>query len=410
MKHLLKQAVAAGFASFLLCTGTSRAGVPDRDVERITEAAPARATVRPKRKRKLLVFNLCRGFRHKSIPWGAKMLEIIGRKSGAFEVVESKDPAVFEAESLRQFDAVCMNNTTRELFDKAGNQDELKRNLLEFVRGGKGIVGIHAATDSFYKWPEYGEMMGGYFWGHPWRAGDTVTIKLDEPDHPLNAAFGGRSFEVKEEIYQIKDPYSRENLRVLLSLDTEKTDMKKGGIKRKDGDFAVSWIRDYGKGRVFYCSLGHNNHIFWTPAILQHYLDGIQYAMGDLEADARPSASAGKGAGGAAGGTKRIEGVWKGRVENGATGHELTITADAIVGRKDGRRSLGEGSYKLDTTATPWTLDATGTKGSHKGEDFVGIASVNGDVLRWCVSGRGAKRPSEFSTGGGRFLLVLKRQ
>ncbi len=242
--------------------------------------------MRPKRRRRLLVFNLCRGFRHKLIAWAAKAMEVIGAKSGAFETVMSTDPAVFAPESLRQFDAICMNNTTRELFDKAPNQDELKKSLMDFVRGGKGIVGIHAATDCFYKWPEYGEMMGGYFWGHPWGAGDTVTIKIDEPDHPLCAAFKGQGFEIKEEIYQIKDPYSRENLRVLLSLDTEKTNMKKRGIKRKDGDFAVSWLREWGEGRVFYCSLGHNNPIFWRPAILQHYLDGIQYAMGDLEADA----------------------------------------------------------------------------------------------------------------------------
>ncbi|MHC5057744.1 MAG: ThuA domain-containing protein [Planctomycetota bacterium] len=407
MKRFVERAVAAGLASFLVWTSTSRAGasVPDRDVQRITEAAPARATARPKRRRRMLVFNLCRGFRHKSIPWAAKAMEILGQKSGAFETVMSTDPAVFAPESLRQFDAVCMNNTTRELFDKAPNKEELKRSLMDFVRGGKGIVGIHAATDCFYKWPEYGEMMGGYFSGHPWRAGDTVTIKIDEPDHPLNAGFKGQGFEIKEEMYQFKEPYSREQLRVILSIDTEKTNMKKG-IKRKDGDFAVSWLRDWGQGRVFYCSLGHNNPIFWHPAILQHYLDGIQYAMGDLEADARPSAAAGKSAGGA----KQIEGVWKGRVENGASGHELTITADRIAGRKDGRRDLGEGSYKLDTTATPWTLDATGTKGQHKDEDFLGICSVNGDVLRWCVTGRGGKRPSEFSTGGGRFLLVLKRQ
>jgi uncharacterized protein (TIGR03067 family) len=132
--------------------------------------------------------------------------------------------------------------------------------------------------------------------------------------------------------------------------------------------------------------------------------------MGDLEADATPSAAAGKGAGAAGGATKPLQGVWKGRVDRGATGHELTITGDTIAGRKDGRRDLGEGSYKLDTTATPWTLDATGTKGPHKGQRFLGICSVNGDMLRWCVSGAASGRPREFSTGGPRFLMVLKRQ
>ena len=258
----------------------------EEEIQKIEQAMPAKARVEPAKPRKLLVFNLCKGFAHSSIPYGAKAFEIMGRKTGAFEAVVSEDPAVFAPDSLAQFDAVVFNNSTGELFDDPA----LKQGLLDFVKNGKGIVGVHAATDCFYKWADYGEMMGGYFWGHPWGGGGTVTVKLDDPAHPLCAAFGGQGFDVNDEIYQIRDPYSREKLRVLLSLDTAKTDMKKGGIKRKDGDFAVSWIRSYGKGRVFYCSLGHNHHIFWTPALLEYYLDGIQFAMGDLEADTTPSA------------------------------------------------------------------------------------------------------------------------
>jgi len=288
MKRLAVRTIITSLTA-LLCVATLRpaeAGVPDRDVQRITDAVPSKATVQPKRPRKLLVFNLCKGFRHKSIPWGAKAFEIMGRKTGAYETVASSDISVFEPGSLRQFDAVCFNNTTRELF----TEERLKESLLDFVRGGKGIVGVHAATDCFYKWPEFGEMMGGYFDGHPWH--EKVGIKLDEPGHPLCAVFEGKGFEIKDEIYQIKAPYSRDKLRVLLSLDTDKTNMKKKGIKRTDNDFAVSWIRSYGKGRVFYCSLGHRNEIFWNPLVLRYYLDGIQFAMGDLEADAISSTAA----------------------------------------------------------------------------------------------------------------------
>jgi type 1 glutamine amidotransferase len=191
---------------------------------------------------------------------------------------------VFKPESLNTFDAVCFNNTTGELFEDA----TLKQALLDFIRGGKGIVGIHAATDCFYNWPEFGALMGGYFDGHPWN--ETVTVKLDEPGHPVNAAFGGKPFEIADEIYQFKEPYTRHALRVLLRLDTDKTNMTRDGIKRTDKDFAVSWVRNYGLGRLFYCSLGHREEIFCNPAVLGHYLAGIQFALGDLPADATPSA------------------------------------------------------------------------------------------------------------------------
>lgn len=266
----------------------------------IQEHAPAEAYAQPEAPRKLLVFTLCRGFRHASIPVGVEALETMGQKTGAYAATVSEDPAVFEPDSLRRFDAVCFLNTTGELFrpadmDKrspaeqeqaAAREKRLKQSLLDFVRGGKGIVGIHAATDCFYEWPEFGEMMGGYFDGHPWGAGDTVTIRVEEPQHPLCRMFPSR-FDLTEEIYQFRDePYSRARLRVLLSLDPERTDLTKPGVKRQDKDFAVSWVRPYGKGRVFYTSLGHREDIFWNPQILRHYLAGIQFALGDLKAEA----------------------------------------------------------------------------------------------------------------------------
>ncbi|MEW6358376.1 MAG: HEAT repeat domain-containing protein [Planctomycetota bacterium] len=271
------------------------------DIKNITEALPAKATANPKKPRKMLVFSVTNGFHHNSIPWGQECLRIMGQKTGAFEVVVSDDLSNFEPENIKQFDAICFNNTTRELFlpkdvDKlpAAEQEaakardaRLKQSLFDFVKNGGGLVGIHAATDSFYQWPEFGEMMGAYFDGHPWH--EDVGVKIDDPEHPVNAAFKGKDFIVKDEIYQFKAPYSREKLRVLLSLDITKTNMNKGEkIHRTDGDFAVSWIKAHGAGRVFYCSLGHRNEIFWNPAIVQHYLDGIQFALGDLEADATP--------------------------------------------------------------------------------------------------------------------------
>jgi type 1 glutamine amidotransferase len=277
------------------------AQIPDEARKKIEAALPDECYAPPQQPRKLLVFTLCKGFRHSVIPLGAEAMRRLGEKSGAFEATVSDDIAMFEPQQLSSFDGVLFFNTTGELFmpgdpeklspverEEAPKRDaRLKENLLDFVKGGKGVIGVHAATDCFYEWSDYGLMMGGYFDGHPWH--EEIVIKLDEPDHPLNAPCHGKPLILTDEIYQFRDPYSRERLRVLLSLDTDRTNMSKPGIRRTDGDFAVSWVRPYGKGRVFYCSLGHRDEIFWNPAVLRHYLAGIQFALGDLKADAAPS-------------------------------------------------------------------------------------------------------------------------
>ena len=269
-----------------LFAGVARAQKPE-EVANVEKAIPAKARVEPAKPRKLLVFTLCKGFVHSSIPIGTHAVIRMGEKTGAYSAVHSEDPAMFAPDKLAEFDAVCMLNTTGELFEDPA----LKQSLLDFVKSGKGLIGIHAATDCFYQWADYGSLIGGYFNGHPWNARDTVTMKIDDPIHPVNQAFHGHGFSITDEIYQFRDePYSRDTLRVLLSLDTDKTDMTKESIKRTDGDFAVAWVRKYGDGRVFYCSLGHNEMTYWNPKVAQHYLDGIQFALGDLEADTTPSA------------------------------------------------------------------------------------------------------------------------
>lgn len=147
-----------------------------------------------------------------------------------------------------------------------------------------------AATDSFYDWPEAAALLGGLLDGHPWGAGGTWAFKLDEPEHSLNRVFGGKGFKLQDEIDQFKAPYTRADRRVLASLDLSDpaTGGIKNGVKRTDGDFAVAWIKTHGQGRVFYCSLGHAANVFQAPDVLRFYLDGIQYAAGDLTADASP--------------------------------------------------------------------------------------------------------------------------
>ncbi|GMW00579.1 MAG: hypothetical protein AMXMBFR84_17160 [Candidatus Hydrogenedentota bacterium] len=260
--------------------------VPADQIEKVKMAIPTEARVQPKQPRKLLVFTKTAGFRHKSIEIGSYSIKTMGEQTGAYSAYITDNPNAFKKDFLDQFDGVLMLNTTMTLFE----DKVLQQNLLDFVAAGKGIAGIHAATDCFYDWASYGDMMGGYFDGHPWGAGDTVTVRIDDPGHPLVEVFHNRDYVVIDEIYQLKEPYSRDKLRILLTLNTDKTDMTKKGIKRTDGDFAVSWVRAYDKGRVYYCSLGHNEHIYWDPTITRYYLDGLQFALGDLEADTMPSA------------------------------------------------------------------------------------------------------------------------
>ncbi len=259
------------------------------EVQKIEKAIPKEAAVQPVKPRKLLVFWRCESYFHTSIPVGNKMLELMGKKTGVYETVITDDYSVFTAENLKQFDAVCFNNTTHLKFDPNKTPDRCKA-LMDFIKGGKGIVGIHAATDNFYDWPEAQQMMGGKFTGHPWLAGGTWAVKIDEPNHPLMAAFEGKGFKIKDEIYRTDAPlYSRDKQLLLMSLDmSDERTRNARGVKPSDMDTGISWVKTYEKGRLFYCSLGHNNSVYYNPAVLKHYLDGIQFAFGDLLVDTKP--------------------------------------------------------------------------------------------------------------------------
>lgn len=262
----------------------------DKFLDKITQALPEKAPATPKQPRKVLIFSRTAGFRHSSIPVGTKAITMMGDKTGAYTAVASEDESMFEPEKLKVFDAVFMLNTTGNCFaSKKGDKDReerLKKSLENFVSSGKGLAGVHSATDTYHNWTAYNKMMGGTFAGHPWH--QKVPVKNLDPTHPLNAPFGGKGFEITDEIYQFRADTAQPSERhFLLSLDTGKMDVSKGG--RKDGMYPVSWLATYDKGRTFYCSLGHREEIYWNPTILQHYLAGIQYVLGDLEADATPT-------------------------------------------------------------------------------------------------------------------------
>lgn len=256
--------------------------ISPQTLEKVEAALPTKPYAQPAKPRKMLIFTMTKGFRHSSIPLAAKTLEMMGKKTGAYETVTTDDIEALRPANLAKFDAFCSDQNTGSWTD----DKEIKQGLLDFVKNGKGWVGVHAATDvGGWKFPEYHEMIGGVFAGHPFRR---ISVKIDDPKSPINQMFEGKGFEISDEIYTFKGAYSREKLRVLLSIDWDNAGITKG-MNREDNDYALSWIREYGKGRVFYCGFGHDDQIWYNPAILAHYLAGIQYAMGDLKADATPS-------------------------------------------------------------------------------------------------------------------------
>jgi type 1 glutamine amidotransferase len=301
MRYLPIAALAFGLTA-LVGSGAWAAQEPvrmptDDEIQKITAAMPDKPSVLPPKPRRVLVCG--QNEAHLPVPFCAKALEIMGKKTGAFVAVFSNDPNMFEPANLRQFDAVILNNShtyspflpvsvkklPKDQQDDARKQVKtLQQNLENYVKNGKGLVGIHGASVGL---PEIGNLLGGNFADWPWKGKEEFPVKLDDPGSPLNAAFEGKGFSVLDEGYEFKEPYSREILHVLMSIDLNKT--KELG-HRPDHDYAMGWIRSYGKGRVFYSAIGHFPELYWNPKLLRHWLDGIQFAIGDLKADATPSA------------------------------------------------------------------------------------------------------------------------
>lgn len=290
--------LGAVLAIVMASTAAGQPKVNPDVLKKIEAALPEKAPAKPMKARRVLIFSKTNGFRHGSIATGAASLTMLGKKTGAFTAVHSEDESMFEPETLKQFDAVIMLNTTGEIFrprklpggeaekkEALAREERLKQSLVDFVKSGKGLAGTHSATDTYKRWKEYNDMMGGAFAGHPWHT--EVPVRLLDGKHPLNKVFGGKGFTVKDEIYQFRDDTALpSDRRMLLSLDPTWDQLGKG--RRKDKFYPVSWISSYGKGRTFYCSLGHRNEIYYNPAVLEHYLAGFQYALGDLMADDKP--------------------------------------------------------------------------------------------------------------------------
>ena len=262
--------------------------------ERVTKATPQTAAAMPKRARRLLVYDANIGYGganggHRSIPAANMAVELFAKTTGAFEPVFSNDLENFKYDRLRKFDAVFLNNTVGQIFV----DPEVRAGLSRFVREGGGLAAYHGATHASMDWPEFAQMLGAIEGSHR-EPTEIATVKIDDPGSPLMAPFGGRPFEHQDEFYRfVEPPLSRATVRVLMSIDVEKTDLNQGRgcgrpCVRPDSDYALSWIRSHGRGRVFFTALGHTPAFFASAPLSDFFFRGIQFALGDLEADTTP--------------------------------------------------------------------------------------------------------------------------
>jgi type 1 glutamine amidotransferase len=271
---------------------------------------------------RFLAVTVTAGFRHGSIATAEPVLEEMGRTSGLFHVdvlrmppgrlPQPKPPrrgkdtsdadwqqeqAAFKAaqEQFKKDDA-GWQATLKEAFAKAFAPDTLASfdgvmfvnttgdlpvpdltALLDWVKSGKSFVGMHAATDTFKSSDAYCDLIGGHFAGHPWNAGGEHGFVVHEPQHRLTAMFPPR-FRWKDEIYQYDLRLKPENLRVLVSLDMP------ASTPKEPWHVPVSWVRDYGQGRVFYTNFGHNDATWKDPMFQKHMLEGIAWSLSRFDA------------------------------------------------------------------------------------------------------------------------------
>lgn len=203
---------------------------------------PRSGAAKTERLHHLLFFTLSSGFHHESVPTAVQIITEIGKKSGAFDTTVSQDVSVLNKANLKRYDAILFY-TTGEL----PTTDSEKSAFIDFVRSGHGFVGVHSATDTFYMWEPYLELIGGYFNDHPWH--QEVTIDVVDPSSPI-AGFLGKSFLVYDEIYQISD-FQYKTSHVLLRLDPSTVNLNARGVHRRFYGWPTAWTRHDGKGRVF---------------------------------------------------------------------------------------------------------------------------------------------------------------
>jgi type 1 glutamine amidotransferase len=242
----------------------------------------------PAARKKLLIIGEEKGYRHEAVTHAMVTIDRLGRESGLWDTVIRTDTEALTKQKL-EYNAKNLNDFDAIVFYTGGTlemDDQKRADFLSAIRDdGKGFIGIHSATITFTKWPEYGEMIGGYFDEHPWNTFD-APIMVEDPTFPGMSAWKP-SFVLTDEIYQMKN-FSRANTRVLMRLDPSKLDLANPKVHREDRDFAVTWAKTYGKGRVFYSTLGHVEANWDKPEMQAMFTEGIKWALRLVDADVTP--------------------------------------------------------------------------------------------------------------------------
>ena len=230
---------------------------------------------------------------HDSTSHALSIIERLGYESGAYDTyirtdsnIISKHPLMTDGQpasggpSLENVDAIFfLGHREIQL------TDQQKTDLLSFVKDdGKGFVAAHTGVTAFETWPEFGELIGARYDGHPWNTAQGSVIN-DDPLFPATKHFP-QVFPFADEFYQPK-AYSRDKIRVLLRLDTAKMPPN-SELHGTDGDFPLAWAKTYGKGRVFYSSLGHAASTWDNPDVYHMYFEALKWALGLVPGDATP--------------------------------------------------------------------------------------------------------------------------
>lgn len=223
------------------------------------------------RKGHLLYMTLSAGYKHASIVPSEAVVREIGQRSGLFDTTVTQDVGAFTPQNLKKYDVV-MFFTSGELPMTQAEKDA----FINFVRSGHGFVGVHSATDTFYTWQDYLQLIGGYFNDHPWQ--ELVTVDVADPSSPI-VGFLGKSFQANDEIYQTAD-FQYKTSHVLLRLDPKSVDLHKPNVHLRFYGWPLAWTRRDGKGRVFCTVLGHEVSVWKSKWYQQMLLNGIKYAMG----------------------------------------------------------------------------------------------------------------------------------
>ena len=256
---------------------------------KIVAAIPKQAYAAPKKRRKLLVIESLHGMSHNTIPHTNVMIEEMGKITGAWQAEFNNDLDNLKYPKIKEYDGVFLNSIVGELLAEPAVREGLAR----FVKEGGGLGGIHGTPWASRNWDEFAEMIGAQSAPHRIEQG---VMKVYDPASPLMKPFGGKELPFREEYYRFEhEGHGRlrwDSVRVLLTvaLDDPKIEPRPwNGYKRPDNIYPVAWIRTYGKGRVFYNSLGHMPETFMTPEIVGHFLAGLQFMLGDLAADTTPN-------------------------------------------------------------------------------------------------------------------------